>query len=404
MKRSLFSLISVLLVASTVWSQEATEPDFPLHDAAESGDLEGLKKALNSGKPVDASNGEPRATPLMLACKAGHVEVVQYLLGKGGSLYYQDKEGNYPLHYAAMCADPGALNLLLEWQGNIALANLEGKTASDIASELGHAAVVSALANVGTYNDSASFDPKSQAESIIADPNTILTDLKNSPDMAAKLAPVQKAMRQEESAWMSRRLTNPSRLARAVLIQTTKEFDLVISFSNTMDANDVAMAMTEVSADWKERFDFVGKKLREQMRSGSNSTTTTTTASRGRASRRRSTTTGPSATPEPSPEDDAERALEQAMSSWLQSTSDNRENLCKEVKTDYLNDMMTVREVAQAGEVDKVILLIDALMLGRATSLDNNIERIAERKLQDSARNTGSENTDSTSTRSRRRR
>lgn len=400
MKRALFSLISVLLVASTVWSQEATEPDFPLHDAAESGDLEGLKKALNSGNRVDASNGEPRATPLMLACKAGHVEVVKYLLGKGGSLYYQDKEGNYPLHYAAMCADPGALNLLLEWQGNTGLTNLAGKTASDIARELGNEAVVLALANVSTYSDSASFDPESQAESIIADPNKILTDLKNSPDMATKLAPVQKTMRQEESAWMSRRLTNPSRLARAVLIQTTKEFDLVISFSNSSDANDVAVAMTEVSADWKERFDFVGKKLREQMRSGS---TTTTPPSRSRASRRRGPTTGPSAAPEASPEDEADRELEQAMSSWLQSTSDNRENLCKEVKTDYLNDMMTVREVAQEGEKEKVTLLIDALMLARATSLDNNIERIAERKLQDSGRSTGVEDTDSTSTRRRRR-
>ncbi len=401
MSRALFSLITVLLVGSALWSQETTEPQFPLHDAAEKGDLEGLQKAINSGKPVDSSKGETRTTPLMLACKAGHVEVVRYLLGKGASLYYQDRNGNYPLHYAAMCADPGTINLLLEWQGNVTLANLEGKTASDIASELGNEAVVSALTTVNTYTDSAVLNPLSQAETILADPNKILADLKNSPDVAVKLAPVQKTMRQEESSWMSRRLSNLSRLARAVSIQTAKEFDLVISFSNAEDANDVALAMAKVSDDWETRFDFVGKKLREEMRSGSN---TTTTASRGRASRRRGSTTGTSAAPEPAPEDDAERELEQAMSSWLQSTSDNREKLCEEVKTDYLNDMMTVREVAQEGDKDKVILLIDVLMLRRATSLNNNIERITDRKTQDAGRNTGFDSTDGTSTRSRRRR
>jgi len=396
-----FSFVSVLLLCLPSFSQESTEPNSPIHDAAATGDLDGLKQAINSGAGIDSSKDETRKTPLMLACKGGHVEVVQYLLGAGASLYYQDKDGNYPLHYAAMCADPAVINLILEWQGNVTLANLEGKTATDVARELGNEAVVSALSKVGTYSDSQSYDLMSLAETIITDPNRIMEDLKNNPDVAAKLAQAQKTLRQEESTWMSRRLSNPSRLARAVLTQVTKEFTVVVELSDASDANNVKTAMAQIAEDWKTRYDFVGKKLREQMRTSPSGSTTSTTR---RASRRRPV---PSSTPQttgPDPEEEAERALEQAMSSWLQNTSDNRETLCGEVKTDYLNDMMTVREIAKEGEKEKVMLAIDALMLTRSTSLDNNVMLIAERKQRDAERNTGFDNTGGASRGTRRRR
>jgi hypothetical protein len=401
-RKIVFSLISVLLLSLWAYSQESTEPKSPIHDAAATGDLAGLKQAINKGGGIDSSKDDNRVTPMMLACKGGHLEIVQYLLGAGASLYYQDKDGNYPLHYAAMHADPAVVNFLLEWQGNVTLINLEGKTAIDIARELGNEAVVSALSKVGTYGDGQPYDLISEAETIISDPNRILEDLKSNPDVAAKLAPVQKTLRQEESAWMSRRLTNPSRLARAVQTQVTKEFDVILELSDTSDANEVKTAMTQISENWNTRYDFVGKKLREQMRSDPSGSMSSST--RRTASRRRPTPNSTSQTGGPDPKEEAERALEQDMSSWLQTTSDNRETLCEEVKSDYLNDMMTVREIAKKGEKEKVMLAIDALMLVRSTSLDKNVLQITERKQRDAERNTGYGNTGDTSTGVRRRR
>ncbi|EYU38575.1 hypothetical protein ABFS82_12G144700 [Erythranthe guttata] len=72
----------------------------PLVSAAESGDLNALRLALenfNGGIDEPMEDGD---TLLHLACLYGHLNCVQFLLGKGASLEVKDEDGGIPLHDA----------------------------------------------------------------------------------------------------------------------------------------------------------------------------------------------------------------------------------------------------------------------------------------------------------------
>ncbi len=89
--------------------QGAKNPDFPLHLAARSGDLNEVKKLINAGYKVNKTDIFG-STPLHMAAMYGHKEVAEYLILKGATLnaptYEYDKAGYYytPLDLAAKYA------------------------------------------------------------------------------------------------------------------------------------------------------------------------------------------------------------------------------------------------------------------------------------------------------------
>lgn len=369
-------ILLILLPFTPLLGQDAT---FPLHEAAVKGDINAINDIVAAGTAIDQQN-QDKVTPLMLACKEGQVSVISHLLSLGSSLYLTDPNGNTPLHFAAMCANSSAASTLLQWNADTNAINNDGQTPWDLANRLGHADTMFAL-EANAYNQLQPQDLFAQAEKIIADANSILTALKGNPGVALKLAPIQKSLKLEESAWMSRRQTNHSRLARAVSMQTSKEFALVIDIAGP-DANDVNDAVTAISSDWKERYDFVGKKLREQLRQSSAGP-----GAMARPTRRRPTTTPTTTSEYGEIAPDPEQELQQSMSSWLTSGSDNRTELCAKVKQEYLKDMMSVRDIAKKNDHEAAILVIDALMLTRATTLDNLVIKIEDRRARDAERN-----------------
>ena len=223
----------------------------------------------------------------------------------------------------------------------------------------------------------------SQAEQIISDPNAILSALLQNPKIGSKLQTVEKTFKQEESAWMSKRSTNHSRLARAVLIQVTKEFTLVGDISKVSESNDVSQVVKEISDDWKFRYDLVGKRIREQQRQNNPNMGA---ASQRASSRRRPIPERPEIPKPPTPEEELENEIMNEMSAWINSGSDNRTQLCEKVKQEYLEDMMIVRNSAEKTKVNDAVLLVDALMLFRAKSLDGLVVKIEERQQRDAAR------------------
>ena len=54
-----------------------------LHDAAELGQLNLVKKYLSMGDDIDKRDPHWKNTPLMYAAMKGHVEVAQFLIGEG---------------------------------------------------------------------------------------------------------------------------------------------------------------------------------------------------------------------------------------------------------------------------------------------------------------------------------
>ena len=76
---------------------------FPLHCAAESGDLDSVKRLIGKGGKAPDSENSKGLTPLHCAAAAGKLHIVQWLVNEGGATpdigCYED--GKTPLHLAA---------------------------------------------------------------------------------------------------------------------------------------------------------------------------------------------------------------------------------------------------------------------------------------------------------------
>ena len=69
-----------------------TKIDHDLLEAAETGDVRALKRALERNASVNVTDDEGR-TPLMRAAVAGHSEVLVLLLDAGAAIDKQDDRG-----------------------------------------------------------------------------------------------------------------------------------------------------------------------------------------------------------------------------------------------------------------------------------------------------------------------
>ena len=72
-------------------------------------------------------------TPLHVASKKGHLEIVEVLIASGGSVNQADKKGSTPLHIASMNGRSEIVKMLITNKGNFLHPNDEGRTPLDIA-------------------------------------------------------------------------------------------------------------------------------------------------------------------------------------------------------------------------------------------------------------------------------
>ncbi|MHA1938574.1 MAG: ankyrin repeat domain-containing protein, partial [Candidatus Thorarchaeota archaeon] len=82
--------------------------------AAEAGDLEGVKAALDQGADIGAIDEWMKQTALHKAASHGHVEIVEYLIEKGADILKTDGVDMTPLHLAARDGRTGVAKFLLE--------------------------------------------------------------------------------------------------------------------------------------------------------------------------------------------------------------------------------------------------------------------------------------------------
>ena len=79
-------------------------PDMDIHDAAADGNIEDVKYHLANGINVDAVNDRPWKTPLSLATREGHKEIVKILIAKGADVNAKAQESalglTTPLNWA----------------------------------------------------------------------------------------------------------------------------------------------------------------------------------------------------------------------------------------------------------------------------------------------------------------
>jgi cytochrome c len=136
--RAILGFLGVVLCASNVLAG-------PVHDSAKTGDLKGVEDALNSGVPVDESDG--RATALYYAVTKAHPDVVRLLVSRGADVNRDTKWGP-PIINAAWNCNSDIMKLLLE-KGADANAALNTDTALHMAAQRGHRDCVMLLVEAG---------------------------------------------------------------------------------------------------------------------------------------------------------------------------------------------------------------------------------------------------------------
>ncbi|KVH93479.1 ankyrin repeat domain-containing protein 2B-like [Cynara cardunculus var. scolymus] len=112
--------------------EDVNEDESIVHQTASVGDIEGLKKALESGANKDEEDSEGR-TALHFACGYGEVKCAQALLEAGAKVDALDKNKNTALHYAAGYGRKECVSLLLDNGAAVTLQNMDGKTPIDVA-------------------------------------------------------------------------------------------------------------------------------------------------------------------------------------------------------------------------------------------------------------------------------
>ena len=99
---------------------------------AEKGDVSSVRRLLAEGVPVDAiENGRFNVTPLLVAARGGHLEVVRLLLTSGANINFIDNDFFSPVTAAARAGKWTVVRALAEMGGDFTVRDGYGKSGFD---------------------------------------------------------------------------------------------------------------------------------------------------------------------------------------------------------------------------------------------------------------------------------
>ncbi|KAF3793490.1 BRCA1-associated RING domain protein 1 [Nymphaea thermarum] len=170
--------------------QELSPELVDIATAAESGDVEGLRAALENWNGSIDDAVEDGDSALHLVCLYGHLPCVQLLLERRANLEVKDEDGAIPLHDACAGGFTEIVQLLVNSAGNsdavkrmLNTVDAEGDTPLHHAARGEHLDVVRYLLSVGASYDKINIYGKIPAE--LSDPGTevrrVLEDAANNP-------------------------------------------------------------------------------------------------------------------------------------------------------------------------------------------------------------------------------
>jgi len=116
----------------------------PIHDAAEAGKVNEVRRLLDSGADVDGASDAGLA-PLHAAAIWGHRDVAELLLSKGADVNARDGNGMTPLHFAANGDHRNLSAVLVEKGAAVDAKARNGWTPLHVAALWGHASVARIL-------------------------------------------------------------------------------------------------------------------------------------------------------------------------------------------------------------------------------------------------------------------
>jgi ankyrin repeat protein len=136
-------------------SQDVRSPSFtnratPLHLASKNGHKQVVCFLLERGADVSAKESDGN-TPLHLASQAGHVEVAHMLIERGAYVSARDWDGNTPLHLALRRGQVEVAYMLIERGADVSAQDRGEATPLHLASQAGHVEVAHMLIERATY-------------------------------------------------------------------------------------------------------------------------------------------------------------------------------------------------------------------------------------------------------------
>jgi uncharacterized protein len=142
-KETLFSSIDAQIAAQLYTYETHKEGDIfsLIEDIVYHGDTEAFKAVFEAGVDVNIQN-KYGWTPLHVAIRRNHQEMVQYLLDKGADINRVDGVGWTPLMESIMDDMPHLCKLLLDHGANTTIANQRGATAAMLVHKFGRTSMM----------------------------------------------------------------------------------------------------------------------------------------------------------------------------------------------------------------------------------------------------------------------
>lgn len=147
-KLGLIGIIAGSLLTSQIYAQTQKELGMNLLSQVIHRNLEGVKKAIEDGAPIEIK-GKNKKTPLILAAEQKQTEIVEYLLEKKADPSAKDNSGQTPLHKSSLNSDTSIMALLIQAGAPLEAQTQKGATPLHFAVQANNIAGVAFLVDQG---------------------------------------------------------------------------------------------------------------------------------------------------------------------------------------------------------------------------------------------------------------
>ena len=114
-------------------------------DAAEEGDLDGVKAAVENGADIEERGGLSGGTAVHDACLHGYFPITHYLIQRGAEVNSRDMYGDLPIHNACIYGHLDTVKFLISKGSDFTSTDNHGRTPLKLASMNGHTGVADYL-------------------------------------------------------------------------------------------------------------------------------------------------------------------------------------------------------------------------------------------------------------------
>jgi len=141
-------LFVALVALGCSGNEPASTPPVSLHEAARTGNLDGVRRALQAGAAIDAK-GARGESALLVAINEGHDDIALLLLDRGASVNVQAENLDTPWLQAGALGRTPVIKAMLSKGPDLSIRNRFGGNALIPACERGHVEAVRVLLTSG---------------------------------------------------------------------------------------------------------------------------------------------------------------------------------------------------------------------------------------------------------------